>query len=80
MSYVNLRGCRIGDADLACFTDLDDVDVLDLSETCVTDAGLEHLRGLIGMQMLILTQTQVTPHGVQMLKQALPQTTILYHV
>ena len=78
MSYVNLSGSRIGDAELACFADLPDVEVLDLSDTNVTDAGLAHLKGLTAMQMLILDGTRVTQDGIKMLRRALPRITILH--
>jgi hypothetical protein len=43
-----------------------------LGETRVTDAGLEHLKGLIGLEFLHLRNTNVTQEGVEELKKALP--------
>lgn len=49
---------------------------LDLSAPKITDAGLEHLKGLTGLGCLDLSGTQVTEAGVQQLKQSLPELTI----
>lgn len=43
-----------------------------LSNTRVTDAGLEHLRGLMQLRFLDLRGTQVTEAGVRELERALP--------
>ena len=48
------------------------VERLLLSSTQVTDAGLEHLKGLTALQWLLLSNTQVTDAGVARLQQALP--------
>jgi hypothetical protein len=45
---------------------------LDLSYTRITDAGLEHLRGLTNLALLNLRDTQVTDGGVKKLEEALP--------
>ena len=45
---------------------------LDLSRTQVTDAGLEHLKGLTKLQSLDLRGTQATDEGAKKLQQALP--------
>jgi hypothetical protein len=42
-------------------------------ETTVNDAGLEHLKGLTNLRTLNLTETKVTDHGVNKLRQALPK-------
>ena len=47
-------------------------EVLDLENTKVTDAGLEHLKGLSKLVGLRLEGTKVTDAGVQRLKEALP--------
>jgi len=46
--------------------------VLGLEKTQITDAGLEHLKGLAGLKYLNLNGTQVTDAGVQQLQQTLP--------
>ena len=45
---------------------------LSLADTQVTDAGLEHLKGLKELRSLDLTTTHVTDQGVKRLQQALP--------
>ena len=48
------------------------VETLDLSRTQVSDAGLEHLKGLTSLTALDLSGTQVTDEGVEALKAAIP--------
>ena len=43
-----------------------------LMDTQVTDAGLEHLKGMTNLRYLHLGDTQVTDAGVNELKKALP--------
>jgi len=45
---------------------------LDLTDTGVTDNGLEDLKGLAQLQLLRLDGTKVTDAGVANLQQALP--------
>ena len=51
---------------------------VDLAGTKVTDAGLEHLKGLGQLQELRLAATDVTDKGVKKLQQALPKCQILW--
>jgi hypothetical protein len=51
--------------------------VLNLEENEITDAGLEHLRGLTALESLNLSLTRVTDEGVAKLKQALPKCKIV---
>lgn len=78
MSYINLRGTRLTDADLVELAELSDVDVLDLSDTRVSDAGLRHLKRLTRLVLLMLDGTEVTPAGVDELRGALPGVAVLY--
>ena len=50
---------------------------LDLSHAPVTDAGLEHLKGLTQLQWLYLNQTKVMDAGVAELRKALPNVYII---
>jgi hypothetical protein len=43
-----------------------------LTSTQVTDAGLEHLKGLTSLKLLVLPDARVTDAGVTELKKALP--------
>ena len=45
---------------------------MDLTWTQVTDAGLEHLQGLIQLKTVYLYGTRVTEGGLCRLRQALP--------
>jgi hypothetical protein len=47
--------------------------ILRLAETGITDAGLEHLKGLANLRYLYLSETQTTDAGVQRLEQSLPK-------
>jgi hypothetical protein len=46
--------------------------LLDVANTRVTDAGLQHLRGLSKLKKLNLSGTDVTPSGVRELQRHLP--------
>ncbi len=46
--------------------------------TEITDAGLEHLRGLTELNVLWLINTDITDAGVAALKQSLPKCQILH--
>ena len=48
-----------------------------LINTKVSDAGLEHLKGLTQLQMLLLDNTKVSDAGVKKFQQALPKCVIL---
>jgi len=51
---------------------------LDLRDTCVTDAGLGHLKGLSQLETLVLTNTRVTAEGIRRLQQALPDCRVIW--
>ena len=46
--------------------------MLELSDTDISDAGLEHLRALKGLKDVYLDGTKVTQKGVKQLQAALP--------
>ena len=52
--------------------------VLFLGSTQITDAGLEHLAGMKNLEVLKLFATEVTDEGVKKLQQALPNCAILH--
>jgi internalin A len=49
-----------------------------LNGTKVTDSGLEHLKGLMRLKELDLSNTNVTDEGVKKLKKALPNCNIFH--
>jgi hypothetical protein len=51
--------------------------MLDISRTQVTDAGLEHIKGLTNLEQLWLIDTKVTDEGVEELEEALPQLQVI---
>jgi hypothetical protein len=66
------------DDDLACLECLDQLKLLDLTGSSVTDAGLEHLKKLPHLRSVMLIDTKVTRRGAEQLSRDLPQTTIFY--
>ncbi|MEN6450633.1 MAG: hypothetical protein ABFC96_09095 [Thermoguttaceae bacterium] len=67
-----------GDDDLANLEPLKDLEILNLSGSPVTDAGLKHLQELKNLHHLTLTGTLVTVDGVDKLRRALPHVGIVY--
>ena len=53
------------------------VDMVNLSGTQITDAGLAHLTGLTALKELRLVRTQVIDVGVAKLQKALPNCVVL---
>lgn len=53
------------------------LNTLDLSNTKVTDRGLEHLRELPKLRTLFLIGTKVTPEGVNRLLEELPELEVI---
>ncbi len=51
---------------------------VDLEGRPITDAGLEHLKGLTNLELLVLGDTQVTDEGIKKLREALPNCNINY--
>ena len=50
---------------------------LRLHTTRVTDAGLEHLKGMANLERLDLWETEVTDAGVARLKRTLPRLSVI---
>jgi uncharacterized protein (TIGR03067 family) len=74
---VHFRGVALTDADLGNLkAHLEawkaTLRTLDVADTKITDAGLEHLRGLIGLKTLDVTGTGVTAVGAKSLEKSLP--------
>jgi internalin A len=52
---------------------LSNLQAMSLGNTNVSDAGLEHLKGLSKLQILDVKNTKVTHAGAQELRKALPK-------
>lgn len=65
---INLRGQKVGDEELRELLNqnavLSGLQSLDLTESCVTDEGLDALRATPSLQYLALNRTAVTAHGL----------------
>jgi hypothetical protein len=74
MWSLDFSGCKNKptDDDLACLEPIIGLRSLNLSGAPVTDAGLEHLRGLKNLYHVDLTNTRVTTKGAAELQRALP--------
>jgi uncharacterized protein (TIGR03067 family) len=75
---VRFAGGRLEDADIAGLKKhlevwKDTLNDLDLSKSKITDAGLEHLKGLTSLKRLKLRGTGITDGGIASLKKALPK-------
>lgn len=57
----------------------DDLEVLDIYGTSVTDDALRHLYGLKNLKSLVLTNTKVTIEGISELQRHLPHLSITNH-
>ena len=56
---------------------LENLRYLNVYATKVSDAGLEHIKGLKNLKRLLVWQSQVTPDGMAKLKESLPECTII---
>lgn len=72
-----LAGCNITDAALPYLEGLEKLATLDLQCTQVTDAGLAIIKRL-PLQLLLLSNSQVTREGVQEVRKAMLKTRIVY--
>jgi len=75
---VNARRERMVDEELRHLTALNHLEVLDLSETSVSDAGLVYLEELSTLKEVRLGCTGVTSSGVERLQRSLPHVLIRY--
>jgi hypothetical protein len=65
---VRLAGTEAGDEHLVFVGKATRLQMLDLRDTRISDAGLDHLRGLSDLRLLILTGTAVSDDGLAKLK------------
>lgn len=54
----------ISDTDLAILAEVENLEMLDLSGSPISDAGIKHIAGLTKLNTLNLTDTQVTGEGI----------------
>ena len=73
---VRLAGTDVGDDDLIRIGKLKRLQMLDLRDTRISDAGLRHLRGLRDLKLLVLTGTKVSDRGLSELEN-MPQLEVL---
>lgn len=69
LQWVDMRGARITDADLAMIATLPRLELLALGNTLVTDAGMKHLQHQQDLRFLSLDGTAVTDTGLGLLKE-----------
>jgi serine/threonine protein kinase/Leucine-rich repeat (LRR) protein len=69
---------EVTDAGLGEFKNCQNLNVLDLTDTLVTDTGLVHLAGLSELRILLVPKTRVTADGVEVLARALPKCQITW--
>lgn len=78
ISVLSLSNTQISDAGLKHLRNLANLESLLLEETAVTEAGLlENLKGLERLQRVQLAGAQISPGGLQMLRQVLPNVHIV---
>jgi len=69
---VSLAKMRVSDDDLALFNDFRRVQMLDLSDTAVTEKGLEYLDRLNELKSLVLVRTKIEREAIERFKAAHP--------
>ena len=74
---LRLTNTVLGDTGPAHLADLPNLELLYLQDPQITDEGLRHLEKLSDLKQLHLSYgPEVTPAGVERLKQALPRTQV----
>ncbi|MEL7496472.1 MAG: hypothetical protein AAFN77_02600 [Planctomycetota bacterium] len=73
---LHFEGTKVQDSDLKHVEVLDPENLLQLSGTNITDAGLQHLYGL-RVKTIVLTDTDVTPDGIAKLRKQLPKGSVV---
>ena len=72
MVVVSLANTGVTDEDLSLFADFPHVQILDLSNTQVTDGALKHLDHLDSLESLVLVGTAVSPSSIEQFRTAHP--------
>ncbi len=76
LDHHKTHGRPVGDNDLALLSPLTNLKYLDLTNSRITDTGLENLKGHTRLEQLYVHGTQVTNEGVKSLQVALPDCAI----
>ena len=72
MVVVSFSNAKVTDEDLSLFADFPDVQILDLSQTKISDTGLAHLDGLKALEELIVTDSKISANALKAFQQAHP--------
>jgi hypothetical protein len=69
---------RIDDIAMAALVAMKNLNTVDLSETAITDAGLEKLSGLPSLRSLYLTGSRVTEAAVEAFRRDHPECRVFW--
>lgn len=72
MVVVSFSNAKVTDEDLSLFADFPDVQILDQSQTKISDRGLAHLDGLKALEELIVTDSKISANALKAFQQAHP--------
>jgi hypothetical protein len=72
-SRIVLDHTSVGDDDLKLLAEISDLESLDVTNTEVSDAGIEHLKGLRHLNTLNHSGSRITPEGIAKLRRSIPQ-------
>ena len=72
------QSARIDDTAAQYFLDMNRLEILDLSQTAVTDAFLDRLEGMKQLKTLMVDGTKVTPERVERFRKARPDCRIFW--
>jgi hypothetical protein len=78
VSFIDFDGRDIADDGLVILRQASDAEALDLSNTNVNDASLNHLEGLSRLRVIDVRETDVTAIGIARLQKMLPDTKIYW--
>jgi hypothetical protein len=77
MVEMSLADTEIVDDDLAVFRDFPYIEMLDVSNTAITGAGLVHLADLPNLETLIVVGAKISKADLAAFKKAHPNTTVV---
>lgn len=77
-SALHFTDCRISEAHLKVIAPLRKLQELKFSGTPIGDAELEQLKTYDLLKVLDLSGTNVTPNGIETIRESLPETKVIY--